>query len=169
MKSIECNESVKQEFIKGLDEIIEFGFVNDNDAPFWQILNVLTEDIPEYHEDIGGVVFSGKLACWMTGQEVTDELSSTDVSIHEEQSVFEQLNPIDSLQDAFIFLRLLLIKNVVSLRVDYRIDPETNKRCPYYHPFIFLEVAAEDKEIEKNGHAELDLENRFSMLRALID
>ena len=145
MNSIE-NESVKQGFIKGIESLFESGYVSDKGAPFWDILNLLQEAMPEDHTEVGDVVFSGKLACWMTGQEVTDELSSTDVSIHEEQSVFEQLNPIDSLQDAFIFLRLLLIKNVVSLRVDYRIDPETNKRCPDYHPFIFLEVAAEDKE-----------------------
>tara|TARA_A200000113_G_scaffold163293_1_gene147850 strand:+ start:75 stop:581 length:507 start_codon:yes stop_codon:yes gene_type:complete len=168
MNSIE-NKSVKQGFIEGIESLFESGYVSDKGAPFWDILNLLQEAMPEGHKEVGDVVFSGKLACWMTGQTVTDELSSTEVSIHEEQPVFEKLNQIDSLSDAVNLLRLLLIKNIVSLRVDYRVDSETNQRCPDYHQCIFLDVAAEDEEINKNGHAELDLENRFSLLRSLVD
>lgn len=136
------NESVKKGFIKGLDGLLESGCVSGKNVPFWEILNQLIDAVPSEHEGIGNIVFSGKLACWMTGQTVTDEMSSVEVSIHEEQSVFENLNEIDSLRDAVNFLRLLLIKNVVSLRVDYRIDPETNERCPNYHKCIFLDVTA---------------------------
>jgi hypothetical protein len=42
----------------------------------------------------------------------------------------------------------------------------------YWHERLqskLMGMAAEDEEINKNGHAELDFENRFSLLRSLVD
>lgn len=139
------NESVKKGFIKGLDGLLESGCVSGKNVPFWEILNQLIDAVPSESQGIGNIVFSGHLACWMTGQEVTSDVLSNEVSIFEDQSVFNNLKNIDCLSDAINFLRLLLIKNVVSLRVDYRIDPENNERCPNYHRCIFLDVVGGNK------------------------